>query len=101
MQLKDFFKKAIDHHFDIDSEDLIEQYIADGDITDRFFCYLQCNRELLGDYLNTVAETGDVKVVNSHIAQYLCDKYKLQSGEMNHYPYSYLIQGYHFLRRNS
>ena len=50
------------------------------------------------NYLDTVAETGSLQVVNSQIAQYICDWFKLENNGIEvKQPESNLIQSYHEL----
>ena len=95
MVLSDFQKQAIVAFEQFIGADR-DNYIA-PDITDRFFCFIQNDRVLMKNYLDTVAETGSLQVVNSQMAQYICQHFGLKSGREKHHPYSNLIQSYHEL----
>jgi hypothetical protein len=65
------------------------------EITDQVFLYIESNKELMHDYLLTVTEQTELKVVNSQIAQAIGKRYGLSAkGIKNNEPKSKLIQGY-------
>ena len=64
-------------------------------ITDLFFSFVQSDKSLMKQYLDTVAATGDLRVVNSQIAQRLRERFGLNNtGIRNSEPESSLIQSY-------
>lgn len=90
------FKTQALNAFEKANADTINQIVG-RDITDRFFCFIQGNREWMKHYLDTVSEFG-LQTVNSQMAQYLCEYYGLKNnGEEQRHPYSFLIQSYHEL----
>lgn len=69
------------------------------EFTDLFFCFIQSDKKLMKSYLDTVAATGSLQVVNSQIAQLLSREFSLSnSGEENGSPKSNLIQSYSQLK---
>ena len=68
--------------------------------TDALFCYIQCDKELMKDYLDLLSEsTISLKVINSQIAQALakeCNTKADENKKRNTEPSSTLIQGYSF-----
>ena len=72
---------------------LLEAY--EKELTDQVFLYIESNAELMHDYLLTVAELSELKVVNSQIAQAIGKRYDLSTNGIKiHEPKSKLIQGY-------
>lgn len=72
----------------------------EGGITDLFFLYVQSDRELMKVYLDTVSEVGDLRVVNSQIAQQLAQLLSLKNtGEEISVPHSHLIQSCSILKK--
>ena len=72
-----------------------------NEITDLFFLYIQSDKTLMKDYLDTVASEGNLKSVNSRIAKELCRHFSLSnSGVRNSVPKSSLIQSYSELEGN-
>jgi hypothetical protein len=87
MKIKDFTDK------------LLEEF--EKEITDQVFIYIESNRELMHDYLLTVTEQTELKVVNSQIAQAIGKRYGLTTnGIKNQNPKSKLIQGYEEFESN-
>ena len=65
------------------------------ELTDIFFTFVQNDRELMKAYLGTVAATGNLQSVNSHIAQQLAKEFSLtNTEEIDNMPISHLIQSY-------
>lgn len=65
------------------------------EFTDQFFLFVQKDKELMKDYLDTVAETKDLQTVNSQISKLLADHFNLDgTGVINDNPHSNLIQSY-------
>lgn len=65
------------------------------ELTDIVFQYIENDRELLKQYLDLVANTGDLRVVNSNIAKAVSKRFDLKTNgyqEIN--PNSKLIQSY-------
>ena len=96
MNINDFKRDALQSFIEC-KPDITKDPVG-RDITDRFFCFVQNDRLWMKNYLDTVAETGNLQVVNSQIAQYICDWFKLKNNgiEVNQ-PESHLIQSYHEL----
>ena len=68
-------------------------------LTDIFFTFVQNDRELMKAYLDTVATTGNLQSVNSHIAQQLAKAFFLtNTEEICDMPISHLIQSYSILQ---
>lgn len=81
------------------ASELFEKFEAQ--ITDQVFCFIENDRELMKAYLDLVAQTGDLRAVNSGIAQQVATHYGLKdSGERCSEPQSLLIQSYTILERN-
>ena len=89
MNLNDFCQKAISQF--------------EENPTDALFCYIQCNKELMKDYLDLVNDKDNhlpLKNINSGIAQALARHYNTQADKeksRNKMPSSTLIQGYSIL----
>lgn len=65
---------------------------------DALFCYIQCDKQLMKDYLDVVAESRDLRNVNSGIAKALAVHYGTKSrGDRDYEPNSTLIQSYSLL----
>lgn len=78
--------------------ELFEKFEAQ--ITDQVFCFIENDRELMKAYLDLVAEKGDLRSVNSQIAQRVATRYGLEdSGERCIEPNSFLIQSYTMLEK--
>lgn len=96
MVLSTFMQQAIVAFEEMEPTITTQQ--IDCDITDRFFCFVQKNRVWMKNYLETIAETGNLQVVNSQIAQYISKHYNLQNNGVEiENPNSILIQSYHEL----
>ena len=68
---------------------------ATQEITDLFFLFVQNDKELMKDYLDTVAQTRDLQTVNREISQRLAKKLQVVStGVKNDNPHSNLIQSF-------
>lgn len=68
---------------------------ATQEITDLFFLFVQNDKELMKDYLDTVAQTGDLQTVNREISRRLAKELQVVStGVKNDNPHSNLIQSY-------
>ncbi|WP_242358706.1 hypothetical protein [Bacteroides acidifaciens] len=64
-------------------------------ITDLFLLYIQADKALMKAYLDCVASTGDLKYVNSCIAQQLKREFSLiNTKKRNDMPKSSLIQSF-------
>lgn len=97
MQLSTF-KQQVVRSFRRNNRGILNQWLASGDITDRFFCYIQNNRIQMKNYLETIAEEGDLRRVNNQIAHYIRKEFNLHSlKRRNNKPRSLLIQGYTIL----
>ena len=46
-----------------------------ANLTDAVFCLIQSNKSLLDRYLHVVANVGDLRVVNSHLAMAVRDEF--------------------------
>ena len=70
-------------------------------ITDLFFSCIQSDKILMKKYLDTVAATGDLRAVNSQIAQRLCKHFNLSNTKEkgNSNTASNLIQSYSKLKK--
>ncbi len=67
----------------------------DKQITDQVFLFIESNPKLIHDYLNTVANQGDLRIVNSLIAQAIGKHYGLTSmNKKNNTPKSVLIKSF-------
>lgn len=68
---------------------------ATQEITDLFFLFVQNDKELMKDYLDTVAQTGDLQTVNREISRRLAKELQVVStGVKNENPSSNLIQSF-------
>ena len=67
-------------------------------LTDIFFTFVQNDRELMKDYLDTVDSESSLKYVNSHIAQQLAKEFSLSNKHEKGDPGSNLIQSYSKLK---
>jgi hypothetical protein len=63
-------------------------------ITDTVFLMIENDRELMSDYLHTVAHQRNLGYVNSEIAKSIKQYFGLQNAGENSYPNSNLIQSY-------
>lgn len=63
-------------------------------ITDTVFLMIESNRQLMHDYLQTIATQGNVAYVNSEIAKEIKRFFGLNNAVENRYPNSVLIQSY-------
>ncbi len=63
-------------------------------ITDTVFLTIQSDRQLMHDYLQTVATQGNVAYVNSEIAKEIKRFFGLTNVVENQFPNSVLIQSY-------
>ncbi len=80
MEIKDFTSKLI--------------AAFDKQITDQVFLFIESERELMSNYLNTVAN-NELNVVNSSIAKAIKKHYELQNlDSKNESPKSKLIESY-------
>lgn len=71
---------------------LLEEF--DSAITNQVFQFIESDRDLMHDYLNTVSTNG-LKTVNSEIAKAVKKHYGLKNCEIkNKMPQSKLIQSY-------
>lgn len=68
-------------------------------ITDIVFCFVQNDKELMKDYLDLVANQGNLGWVNSHIAQEIAQRYGLHNTNNEGLPSSNLIQTYSELEK--
>ncbi|MFA6201114.1 MAG: hypothetical protein WC679_11980 [Bacteroidales bacterium] len=65
------------------------------ELTDIVFQYIENDKELLKQYLDLVANTGNLKVVNSNIAKAVSKRFDLKTnGKQEINPKSKLIQSY-------
>jgi len=65
------------------------------ELTDIVFQYIENDKELLKQYLDLVANTGDLRVVNSNIAKAVRSRFDLKTnGSQKMNPKSKLIQSY-------
>lgn len=65
------------------------------ELTDIVFQYIENDKELLKQYLDLVANTGDLRVVNSNIAKAVSKRFYLKTnGSQEINPKSKLIQSY-------
>lgn len=83
MTKNEFFKKAYDKF--------------KGDQIDALFCYIQNDKELMKDYLDLVAEVGDLGDVNSYIGHQVATKNKTRARQHGNEPNSTLIKSYSIL----
>ena len=63
-------------------------------ITDTVFLTIQSNRQLMHDYLQTIATQRNVAYVNSEIAKEIKRFFGLTAVVVNQFPNSVLIQSY-------
>ena len=71
------------------------QMISGVDITDRFFLFVQNDREQMKNYLETLAIVGNLRRVNNQIAKQIRTRLNLRSMRTrNTEPQSTIIQGY-------
>ncbi|HIZ32495.1 MAG TPA: hypothetical protein H9814_02950 [Candidatus Bacteroides merdigallinarum] len=71
-----------------------EEKVEHG-ITDLFFLFVQSDKELAKQYLDTVAASGNLQAVNSQISKLLAEHFELVStGIIKDNPHSNLIQSY-------
>lgn len=80
-------------------EDYFNQLLVDFErqITDSVFCFIQNDRQQMKEYLDVIANTGDLQKVNRQLAQTIERRYGLKGeGEMDkeNNPQSTLIQSY-------
>jgi rubrerythrin len=80
-------------------EKVFDKFQKEDNMTDRIFCFIESDRELLNMYLDLLSESQQqLKVVNSTIAKCIRDHYNLKNtGISNGQPKSKLIQSYHEL----
>jgi len=65
------------------------------ELTDIVFQYIENDKELLKQYLDLVANTGNLRVVNSNIAKAVRSRFNLKTnGSQKMNPKSKLIQSY-------
>ncbi len=80
MNLKEFQDKAL------------EQFTRE--ITDTFFSYIEDDPELMHDYLRIIDRESDLDTTNKKLGEAVKNWFRLENGEMNDEPGSYLIESY-------
>jgi len=80
MTLKEFQDKAL------------EQFTRE--ITDIFFSYIESDSELMHDYLRVVGRESDLDTTNRKLGEAVKNWFRLENGEVNDEPESYLIESY-------
>ncbi|MBA7651336.1 hypothetical protein ES703_59155 [subsurface metagenome] len=80
MTLKEFQDKAL------------EQFTRE--ITDIFFSYIENDSELMHDYLRIVGRENDLDTTNRKLGEAVKNWFRLENGEVNDEPESYLIESY-------
>jgi len=67
-------------------------------ITDTVFLMIEKDRDLMSDYLHTVAERGDLRKVNNQIARAIKRDFGLKSAGKKGSPNSFLIESFEEFR---
>ena len=62
-------------------EDFLQKLFSkyESQITDNIFCYIEKDKDLMKAYLDLVADKGNLQYINSHIAQEITKRYRLNS----------------------
>jgi hypothetical protein len=63
-------------------------------ITDLFFLYVESDKELMQDYLRTIGRDNDLDTTNKKLGKAVKDWFKLENGNENTEPESFLIRSY-------